>query len=129
MKIGQSSGGYMTAWSEAEHFKPNDGETVLFHLKTWEPDEYSIGSYLPADGIVLLGGEPVPYSAVDYWMRIPPIPGYVKPYIIGDNWSQEEKPLNDLIKLFYEGMTHEEIEADFRKQIELMVKIHKAEME
>lgn len=82
----KASGGYMTAWSEAERFKPNDGEIVLFHLKAWKPDEYSIGSYTPEDGIVLLGEEPVPYSIVDYWMRIPPKPNEnAIPYIIGDD--------------------------------------------
>lgn len=133
----KASGGYMTAWSEAEQFKPKDGETVLFHMKSWKPDEYSIGSYLPEDGIVLLGEEPVPYSIVDYWMRIPPIPNEnAIPYIIGDDYPEEEKPFTDLAterRQWLEkqrwGVTSEEVAEDVRKTIEIRMKMHKTEIE
>jgi len=69
----KASGGYMTAWSEAEHFKPKLGEAVLVHLKAWEPDEWGAG-FLGENDIFYLYSEPVEYSEIDYWMQIPPIP-------------------------------------------------------
>jgi len=130
MKIGQSSGGCITGWNEADHFTPKAYEPILIHMKAWKPNEWGIGSYLEEENaILLLGGEPIEYSEIDFWMHVPRIPDTVIPYIIGDNYSEEESPLSNLAKRLYEGMTREEIEADIRKQIELVRKIRKEVIE
>ena len=76
-----ADGGYLTGWNDAEHFKPEDREHIVFALAI--SDDFDDGVYHADDGNVYkLSGyaddipfyHVIPFSAVDYWMHIPPTP-------------------------------------------------------
>ena len=70
-------GGYITSWKHAMYFRPKDLEDVLVHLKGNASCEWRFGCYMDNgeyQQIYFDEHYSVPYSDVDYWMDIPPIP-------------------------------------------------------
>lgn len=134
-------GGYLTGWRDADRSVPKDGEWIIFSCKAgegWWRGKFNAKRYYvelslqPFMDKVLFEG----WESVDYWMRVPPKPSKrIVPYIIGDNYAEEEKPLVDLIKRQQEcerqecGMTSEEIADELGKHIEMMKKLRKLEIE
>ena len=70
-------GGYVTAWNDARYFQPKDTHDVLVHLKGDARLEWRFGCYMDNgeyQQIYFDEHYSLPYSDVDYWMDIPPIP-------------------------------------------------------
>ncbi len=138
----ESVGGYVASWNDSKHFTPKHGEWIVFSHK-FEKGWWK-GRFNAKKQRVELTLQPyankrfvTAWEHVDYWMRIPPKPNeYSIPYIIGDDYSVEEKLWTDLAterRQWLEkqrwGVTSEEVAEEVRKTIEIIMKMHKAEFE